>query len=378
VRRTAGVFLALGVVGGIVVAVFLHGGPAQARNAPPSPGGKPLVVGFLDDPNFRWRPYRGRMLDKAHATGARLIRAIVRWNVVAPERPAPGALPFDEPLMYELDDLVWQARIRGMEVLLTIWGTPAWANDGEPPNRPPTHARDLGRFAYALARRYPQVRRYAVWNEPNTEQFLTPQFDEEGRSVAPQAYARLYRAAYAGIKAGNPRALVAIGETSSHGLDAPSQGLIQDSHSPARFAELLSRVRPRVWFDAWAHHPYPTTATEAPDEPAAWPAVTMSSLERFGAALDTWFGESQIPLWLTEYAYETTPADPLGVTPELQAEYAERALTLAAEVPRVQLFVWFTFRDDYTNHWQSGLLDRRGRPRPIYARFTAATRSVAS
>ena len=154
--------------------------------------------------------------------------------------------------------------------------------------------------------------------------------------------------------------------------------MIQDSHSPARFAEILSQVRPRVWFDAWAHHPYPTTGTQAPDEPTEWPAVTMTSVERFGTALDTWFDEEEIPLWLTEYAYETTPADPLGVTPELQAEYAVRALMLAADVPRVRLFVWFTFRDDHTNNWQSGLLDRRGRPRPAYARFAAATRSVAS
>jgi hypothetical protein len=365
-------------VGGIVGALLLGGASAQARVPPPSPGGTPLLVGFLDDPNFRWRPDRTRMLDKAHATGARLIRAIVRWNLVAPERPGPGELPFDEPQMYELDDLVWQARIRGMEVLLTIWGTPAWANGGELPNHAPTHARDLRRFAFALAQRYPRVRRYAVWNEPNTEQFLAPQFDEAGRSVAPQSYARLFRAAYAGIKAANPRALVAIGETSSHGLDAPSSNVIQDSHSPALFAELLSRVRPQPQFDAWAHHPYPVTATGAPDEASPWPSVTMASLDAFGGALDRWFGRKQIPLWVTEYAYEASPADPFGVTPELQAEYAARALTMAADVPRVQLFVWFTFRDDETNNWQSGLLDRRGRARPLYSRFTAATRSVTS
>jgi hypothetical protein len=89
--------------------------------------------------------------------------------------------------------------------------------------------------------------------EPNTEQFLAPQFDADGRSVAHALYARLYRAAYTGIKQANPKALVAIGETSSHGRDRPSRGSVQDSHSPARFARLLSEQRPRLRFDAWGH-----------------------------------------------------------------------------------------------------------------------------
>jgi hypothetical protein len=44
----------------------------------------------------------------------------------------------------------------------------------------------------------------------------------------------------------------------------------------------------------------------------------------------------------------------------------------------VELFVWFTFRDDSTNTWESGLLDRDGRPKPAYARFAAAARELGS
>jgi hypothetical protein len=42
----------------------------------------------------------------------------------------------------------------------------------------------------------------------------------------------------------------------------------------------------------------------------------------------------------------------------------------------VELFVWFTFRDDPTNRWESGLLDSDGRPKPAYARFAAAAREL--
>jgi hypothetical protein len=181
--------------------------PAETESAPPTdvpepeapaPGrrdGPRLVIGFVDDPSFRWRPYRKQMLDRARAAGARLVRAMVYWHRMAPRRPAAGEPPFDEPRLFELDELLANTAERGMEVMLTIWGTPDWANGGEKPNRPPHDLDALGEFARGLAARYPQVRRYSVWNEPNLEQFLAPQFDATGQSVAAQLYARLFRAA---------------------------------------------------------------------------------------------------------------------------------------------------------------------------------------
>ena len=98
--------------------------------------------------------------------------------------------------------------------------------------------------------------------------------------------AALYRAAREGIVSANPSALVAAGETSSHGRDRPSQGDAQDSHSPARFARLVAEQQPRIEIDAWAHHPYPTEAGLPPDREARWPSVTLPALQRFGASLD--------------------------------------------------------------------------------------------
>jgi phage baseplate assembly protein W len=64
------------------------------------------------------------------------------------------------------------------------------------------------------------------------------------------------------------------------------------------------------------------------------------------------------------------------VSATLQAEYAASALALAAYEPRVRLFVWFTFRDDYTNAWKAGLLDASGRERPLYKRFAAEVHAI--
>ena len=61
---------------------------------------------------------------------------------------------------------------------------------------------------------------WSIWNEPNLQLFLTPQFVGK-KIVGPANYAKLYKSAYAGIKAGNPTAKVAIGETSARGRDKP-------------------------------------------------------------------------------------------------------------------------------------------------------------
>ena len=75
----------------------------------------------------------------------------------------------------------------------------------------PTRVSDFAAFARAIASRYsgriegyPFVRFYSIWNEPNLQGFLTPQFDKRGRSVAPANYAKLAAAAYTRHQGGEP------------------------------------------------------------------------------------------------------------------------------------------------------------------------------
>ena len=242
-----------------------------------------MFVGFQDELALRYGHDRQQMLDVAWHANATVIRAWIEWDKIAPTRPAHPRDPFDPAyVMTDTDDLVRAAQMRGMEVLFTIWGTPPWANGGAAENRAPTAVKDLEDFSYAIASRYsgryigyPFVRFYTVWNEPNLPAFLSPQYDALGRSVAPGLYARLYRAGYRGIKAANPLAQVALGDTSPWG------SAVAGSHPPGRFAELLSRVRPRLPFDAWAHHPYATSPDLPPTQLVRWPNVTMMQLPRF-------------------------------------------------------------------------------------------------
>ena len=377
------VFAALGVAvvaaGAVFALAFARDGGSNGPVALPQnamPGR--LLVGFQDDASFRWAPDRATALDAARDANASVSRTIVTWKDAATSRPTNPRDSFDPAYHFDdLDDLVRSGQQRGIELLLSIWGTPEWANGGQTPNHPPTDAQDLEDFAYALADRYsgrhagyPAVRLFSAWNEPNLEQFLAPQFDEAGVSVSPALYAEIARAIDAGVKAANPNALVAVGETSPRGQDRPSSGTVQDSHSPARFARLVSEQRPALRFDAWAQHPYPPRPGVAPARPVRWPRVAMGNLERFGESLDSWFDRSRTPIWITEYGHETVP-DPAGISLDAQAQFAEEALSLAAGNPRVRILIWFTLVDRVTEPWQSGLIAEDGNPKPSYERFAA-------
>jgi hypothetical protein len=338
-----------------------------------------MLVGLQDDPTLRWRPDRRAAFALAQQAHVGIVRTTVYWSRVAERRPRNAANPFDRAYRFsDLDEFVRNAGLHGMEVMLTIWGTPKWANHGRGQNYAPARLADLRKFAQAVASRYsgrhpgyPFVRYYTVWNESNLGQFLSPQYNPRTRKpVAPKIYAGIYRAAHAGIKAGSPHALVGIGETSARGRDRYlGEKGVSETESPGRFAHLLSLQRPRLKFDAWSHHPYPTTMRQRPTQSVRWPNVTLMQLPRFDDSLEDWFKRDSVPIWITEYGYQTRPAKAGGVTSAQQATYLRQALAYAAGDPDVDMFIWFILRDDPTSDWKSGLVSRSGAKKPAFAAF---------
>lgn len=342
-----------------------------------------MWIGFHDDPVLRYGPDRLAELDAVRAANATIVRTLVEWRSVAPTRPANAANGFDPSYRFaDLDELVRNAQERGMEVLMTIWGSPAWANGGKGPMYLPTRMADFQNFTRALASRYsgrtagyPFVRFYGIWNESNLGNFLAPQFNAAGKIVSPAAYAKLAAAGYAGIKAGSPRALVAIGETSSNGKDKRRAGAT-DSVTPGTFAKLLAQANKRLRFDAWAQHPYPVPVNQGPAQKVRYPNVAFSTLPQFERDLDRWFGRRNIPIWITEYGNETKPGEPKGVTEAQQAAYVPQAIALAKKDPRIAMFVWFVFRDSSGSPWQSGVYRTSGAPKPAAAKWAAAAKAA--
>jgi len=130
-----------------------------------------------------------------------------------------------------------------------------------------------------------------------------------------------------------------------------------------------------VKFDAWAHHPYPTSPSMKPTQKMRWPNVSLASLPLFEKSLDRWFGRRNVQIWITEYGHETKP-DKRGISPTLQRTYLSKAFSIARKDARVQMFVWFILGDRPDVPWESGLLNRVGTPKPGYATFSALARAV--
>jgi len=343
-----------------------------------------MWMGFHDDPELRYDPSRAAEFDLVRNSNATMVRTLVNWYQVAPDRPANAANPFDPAYRFDdLDEFVRNAQVRGLEVLMTIWGTPSWANGGKATRFLPANMADFKNFCRALAARYsgryagyPFVRFFGIWNESNLGNFLAPQFNAKGTIVSPANYAKLAAAGYAGLKAGNGKALVAVGETSSHGRDKPKRGTT-DTVAPATFMKGVAKANKKLKFDAWAHHPYPYPVSLAPTQKVRYPNVMLSTMPQFEKDLDQAFGRKNIPVWITEYGHETKPGEPQGVTEAQQAQYLPQAISIAKKDPRVAMFVWFTFRDSPGNPWQSGLYRPTGAAKPAQPKWASAVKPLS-
>jgi hypothetical protein len=340
-----------------------------------------MPVGFNDDPSFRWSPSASENLAAASAAHASVIHALVDWAVVAPRRPT-DPLNGDDPAyrLSDLDALVQSAQRYDLRVLLTISWTPGWANGGRSQNYPPTNLDDLTLFAHMLAARYNGSRPgagvvtlFSVWNEPNLSEYLTPQF-KGGKIVSAAEYVKLFMAAYKGIKAGDPTAVVAAGETSNRGEDKHTPGS-SDSVAPAIFAQLVAKADPKLPFVAWATHPDPTEDRLGPAQKVVFPNVGFSTMTEFGKSLQKWFGR-RVPIWITEYGEQTKPQHFGGVSYARQAVDARTALELARVNPYVEMFVWFVFRDSTPNTWFSGLEQANGTKKPAYATYASTAAGI--
>jgi Glycosyl hydrolases family 39 len=364
----------------LVVLVLIAAPVATVRAAARMP------VGFYDDPSFRWAQEKviPTNLAAAEKANASIVHVLADWSQIAPTKPK-NPLNGNDPAynLSDLDALVRTAPRYNLSLLITISQTPKWANGGQTPNHPPTNLNNLTQFAQMLATRYngrtagfAAVRRWSVWNEPNLQQFLTPTYNAAGKPASPKEYVKIFLAAYKGIKHGNPNAMIAAGETSNRGHQAPSPG--SDSLAPATFAHDVALADPKLPLAAWAEHPYPSNIPPSPTQKVAYPNIALTNIDRFGADLQTWFHKF-VPVWVTEWAEQTKPQNAFGVSYAQQAKDAKTALSLAAASKYTQMFIWFIFRDSdpsCTGTWCSGVETTTGKKKPSYNAFAAAAKPL--
>ena len=187
-------------------------------------------------------------LDVVQKLGVSIVRYSIHWDQVAPTKPARALASNDPAYRWQTADTVLNGlHERGIEPLVTLYGAPAWANGGRKPNAPPKSSRTFSDFAYAAAKRYPFVRKWTIWNEPNQNLYLA--------GTSPSLYVKtLLNPGYAAIHRANRRALVAGGVTAPRGNSG--------GYGPLAWVRGLAAAHAKL--DAYAHNPYPTRPRETP------------------------------------------------------------------------------------------------------------------
>ena len=279
--------------------------------------------------------------------GVDVYRFTLRWDQIEARR---GTYDWSWP-----DAVVDGLRANGIAPVLTIWGTPSWANGGRTPNYAPRSKWALASFAKAAATRYrAQARHWLIWNEPNQRRWLRP--------TSARTYTGLLNVSYAAIKRANPQARVAGGVTAPRGNVG--------GQNPVDWIRAMRRYRAKL--DAYAHHPYPAKpGIETPwSGGCTWcKTITMADLDRLIREVQAAFPGKRI--WLTEYGYQTNPPERwLGVSPARQAMYASAASLRAFQAPLVDMLIHFMVQDDARlEGWQSGFRRLDGTAKPSYNSF---------
>lgn len=214
-------------------------------------------------------------------------------------------------------------------------------------NYPPGDFDAFAGYAGDLARRYPQIQEWEVWNEPNISFFWRPTVDAE-------AYTQLLKKAYNAVKAANPSTKVILG-----GLSSVVTTRLADSVLPGDFLSRIYRNGGGAFFDAVAYHAYGNGAR------GDWLSQQLQPIRDLMDAN----GDTTKPIWITEIGCYTN--GPGAVSEELQAEYLRQMRTILESLSYVERVYWFTLTDgpSAAPEWNYGLFRADGSPKPAVSAF---------
>ena len=267
----------------------------------------------------------------------------------------------------------------------------------------------------------PRVDYYSIWNEPNQAGWLTPQWTEgpSGGFVesSPRIYRGLVDAAFTGLQAsGHGSDTILVGETAPKGLNrrGPTTAMkslrfvrqlycVNDALKPYSGEAAKVRGCPETAGDVaafpaahpglfsasgYAHHPYELVS--APNvRPRDREFITIANLSRLSSTLKrifTTYGRATggVPLYLTEFGYNTSPPNPAGVSLRNQAAYLDQAEFISSGNPLVRTLTQFLLVDDaprpgrngvkagYGATSQTGLKFLNGKKKPSFAAYELA------
>ena len=340
---------------------------------------------------------RDQALDELRALGVDVIRTNLLWSQVAAapnSRHRPPGDRYATGGWARWDGLVAAARARGIKVQITLTGPlPLWASycGGAAKVRrtcKPSPA-EYGRFVAAAAKRYPDVNRWSIWNEPNQSGWLYP------ANQAPYRYRAL---AYQGIKRlranGHAHDQILLGETAPLGRRTGSRAkrslapgafirgvFCMDKHGRrlrghhARRMHCKHGKMKKLLATGWAHHPYTRGGGKNPRGRVGRDDITLPKIGRLSRELNRGAHQRRIrghlPIYLTEYGFQTSPPDRLaGVRPSTAARWLNESDWIAYHVGRIKSVAQYELYDERDRGaFQTGLRYLSGKAKPGLAAY---------
>jgi hypothetical protein len=360
---------------------------------------KQLLV-MQDDGRVRHAP--GATLSEFAALGADVVKVNLYWDEVAPNtRRKPSGFDGSNPAGYawgSYDTAVAAIIAQGMQPYLSIGGhAPKWATRGK--GRAGTmrpNAKEFRQFAQAVGQHYPNVQIWSIWNEPNLYSWLGPQ-RKGGTPLSPSIYRNLYLAGYRGLKASGH-----LGDTLLLGELMPRGGTSSSKVRPLEFLREMAcldrnyrqyrgkaakkrgcRKVGRFPTSGIAYHPY--TPPAGPHVREGTDDAAIGQLSRLRATIDALARRGKLPrrlpIWITEFGYQTKPPDRFqGTSLKRAAAFMDESEWIAFRNRRVAAYSQYTLFDDPPrpgpgvlrwSSWQAGLYFLNGKRKPrVYEAFS--------
>lgn len=319
----------------------------------------------------------------AQATGTQVLRIDLFWATAAPTKPANGANQADPAYDWSWADNALCGTVKaGMQPIVTVWNAPGWATGGKLGvkgvvwnSKAPTNPQDFADFMSALATRYNGVTQipgqgtclvkfYEIWNEPNLQIYLYPQYSGK-KVVSSPKYVKMANLAVPAIKAANPRAVPITGVTGPKGKsDNSGRGTIDWVKDLKKYGLKAGSQH--------SQHIYPSVPPLK--QTKIFPA--WATLPQIVAEVNKLPGGKSKKIYITEASYTTakTPYRKVAFTTAQQAAYMKDIFKVPfVKSARVPVVIWFQLQDN--PNWPGGLLLNSGAQKPSYAQFQRMAKS---
>ncbi|MBM3668147.1 MAG: hypothetical protein FJW90_11885 [Actinobacteria bacterium] len=315
--------------------------------------------------------------------GADVYQFQIHWDEVAPTRPSNPRDPEDPA--YEwlgvYTTMVDDAIAHGVQPAILIQRSPTWANGGRSAIWAPNKPADFANFAFAVSKRFPQVRRFMVWGEPSRAESFMPM--KKGSPKGPRRYAAILDAAYSSLKQANGANLVIGGMSVNAGTVAPPQ-----------YIKAMRRKGKMPRMDLWGHNPFDRRAPDIADKPIGnsrglndvdtlWREIRAAYSKGGGKGKGKAGKRKRVKapkgLFLSEWTLPTDhPAPVFGdsffVSRSEQGKRITAAFKMVNKLKYVKALGYFTLLDQPggsgANRW--GLIDQDGVRKPGFGAYAAA------